>query len=376
MRYIVIFLFLCLGCQNQRKFEWSKELEQMTNKNITAWIEKSPFNGNWNTNKTSDKITIDNRAQVFPFMGKFKNEANNFRNFSGIDSDIYQKETIIFKDSNFGESFVYASLIYKMEELFLDDFYSENGNPFFSGQNAINQNYSAKLSETMLYNKNDKYKAVVYWVNSNNKTYLFGFSQKEKLLLQFGFPSDLKNKQKGLKKIKEINLALNLNIKEWSQATEEKLEINNNPKSFWKDHYTGIYYNKHTIPEVRIKIRNTNFKELKSKYINQKGVDYIFAYEKEDKKHMISFKRFKTTLNREQYENGFKKSKCVLNKHYGNEKMFITKEKIINGYVIIDTETYFKDHSYLKIQISYPENNIKAKDELLDILTNIKINKY
>jgi len=44
-----------------------------------------------------------------------------------------------------------------------------------SGVNATHDSYTANLSETLLHTKNKNYKATVYWVDANSKTYLFEF---------------------------------------------------------------------------------------------------------------------------------------------------------------------------------------------------------
>lgn len=378
-RYIVIFFLLLLGCQSEsaREFEWSEELTKTTGKHLNIWLEKSPFDGKWNESETNkNTIVIDNIAQVFPFLGKFKNENDNFKNSLGRDSDIYQKKVTVFKDSQFGESFVYAALVYEDQALFLKDYYSEMGNVAFSGKDAIYESYTASLSETMVFGENEKYKTAIYWVNSNYKTYLFGFYQKGKLIFQFGFPCNANEKLKCLEKVKEINSALNLNIKEWAEITEAQLAVNKNPQSFWKDPYRGIYRGKSLLHEVKVKIKNTDFKELKRNLANEKGVDYIFAQENGNKQNMISFKKDETTLNKKQFEDEFKALKYISMNDTSKGKLFITSNKVVNGQVITDTQTYFKNKTTLKIQISYPENDPKAKAQLFDILTNIKISRF
>ncbi|MEM7549694.1 MAG: hypothetical protein AAF363_08470 [Bacteroidota bacterium] len=377
LQLFIILILLLIGCKNERAFEWSEELEQMTGKDLKEWVEKSPFSGQLNeTEDDKNKIVIDNRNQVFPLLGKFINENDNFRDYIGRNGDLYQKEVLLYEDLQFGTSFVYTALMYGPEELFLKDYYSEMGSVAFSGQNAINEHYSAKLSETNLFEKNDKYKTAIYWVNTNNKTYLSGFYQEGKLVFQFGFPCSTDEKLKGIEKIKEISRALNLNVKEWNEATKEKLKLNDNPQSFWENPYLGIYLSEYTIPEVRVKIRNTAFKELASKYSDEKGVDYLFAYENDNQEYTISFKRDQSTLNEKQYESTFAGSKFISLNDLPSGKLFITKEEIVDGRVTTNTETYFKNNSILKIQINYPEKDLKAQEQLLDILGNLKISKF
>jgi len=371
-KHLILFLLLLLNCHNKKPFEWTDDLKPITGTNLKQWIEKSPFDNLWNSHKNNnDNIVIDNRNQVFPFMGKFKNENNNFKNYK-TNGDIYKEETALFNDSQFGESFVYAALLYNSQELFLQPALSEMGNVAFSGANAINKRYYANLSETKIYNKNKTYKTAIYWVDANRKKYLFGFYQRGQLVFQFGFPCNMNNRSEGLKKIKEINQSLNLNVKEWANAQETDLNINNTPQSFWENPFIGIYHNKYTLPDVQVKTKNTGLKKLNKNLSYQKGVDYVFAHK--NKQLLISFKRETTTVTAQEFVNKFKHGKQIITNN--KDQLFITNEEVKNGQVIMDIETYFKNTSILKIQISYPENDNKAKEQLLDILNNLKIQKF
>jgi len=79
-------------------------------------VKKSPFKGLWNYKGDANTMVVTNIEQVFPFTSKFKNK--NFK-----DSDIYEAETIIFKDPTFGESFVYAVLTYEPKKFYLTNFF-------------------------------------------------------------------------------------------------------------------------------------------------------------------------------------------------------------------------------------------------------------
>lgn len=374
-KYLILFLLIFLSCKNERDFEWSEDLKQTVGSDLKDWIKKSPFDGKWNYKESkTGRITVDNRNLVFPFMGKFKNSNDNFKGYHNSEGHIYQKEVILFKDSEFGESFVYSALLYEAEELYLQASYSEMGNFIISGLNDLNVKHNAKLLETEIINNNSEYKTAIYWVKTDYKKYLFGFYQKGKLVFQFGFPCDEDNKSQGLERIKQINQNLNLNIEEWSNATIKELEMKHSSKSFWKNPFIGIYIGEYMLPEVKVKIRNTKFKELKSGASNEKGVDYIFAHQ--ELNSQISFKKEETSLTEKQYEAELGEQKQILTNDHISSKLFINKEKTNNGKVTMDTETYLKDNSILKAQISYPKNNSKAKDQMFDILRNLKIRKF
>lgn len=373
----LFFLSLLISCEEQKPFVWTDDIAQITGKNLAMWIEKSPFNGKWNKLASDeDLIIFDNRKQVFPFMGKFKNDVDDFKNFNHSDGDIHQEEVVLYQDSNFGESFVYSALLYEPQELFLKKFYSETGDMLFSGTNSINERYSASLSETLLFERNETYKAAIYRVNSNYKNYLFGFYQRGKLVVQFGFPCTVEQTQEGIDKIKEINANLDLNITSWSQATVESLVINNNPQGFWKDPYQGLYIGEYMLPELQVKVKNTSYKMSSNAKANAEGVDYMFINDSEGGQYTISFKREITSLNKEKFEDQFNNNSHISVKDYDETKLFITNEKSINGINSMDIETYFIKDSFLKIQIRYPQNDTKAKDQLLDILTSLRIKRF
>ncbi len=372
--YLILLLLLC-ACKKERVFEYPKDLKKITNGNLKSWLEKAPFEGLWDYSGDSNTMIITNFDQVFPFAGKFKNENNNFKGRNYQNGDIYQKELVIFKDPSFGESFVYAALTYKPEELFLRDFYSEMGNVIMSGANAIHDSYTASLSETKVFEKNKKYKTVLYWVSSNNKTYLFGFYQKKNLLFQFGFPANINAKTKVLQKLKQLNNSLGLNIKEWTHLTEEQLEITQEPKSFWKDPFYGLY-RKNFLHQLSVKLKNTKFKEASSKLTSAKNVDYLFFYEENKKNYNITFTKEKTALTSLDYEKSLADFEHKNIAGYYDRKLFITKVKTEAETVITYAEIYFKDYSILKITAEYPVNDTKAKAQLFDILENLRIRSY
>jgi hypothetical protein len=378
-KYIVLFVFVLFSCTNERDFEWTEDLQTMIGEDLNGWLRKSPFNGEWNpTEDDKDVISFDNSRQVFPFMGGFKDENSHYRDYFGHSlskSKVYQVEKIIFKDSQFGESFVYAALTYDGEELFMRPSYSESGSPVFS-TDFMSESHDASLSETMISEKNDSYKTTIYWVDSNYQLYLCGFYQKDKLVFQFAFPCTIGNKSKGLEKIKEINLTLGLNIKEWENSIVDDLEINKTPQSFLDDPFVGLYNEGYFSPKVEIKIKNTGFQKWNEKYAKEEGFDYIFTdFQKEYK---ISFKREVISLAEDKYDRNWERRKPIeiISRDEGRGQLFITDKQEVDGQIILKGETYFKDSSILKIEGSYPGSDSEAQELFSDILSNLKVHKY
>lgn len=367
-KYIFIIFLAFLSCQNERTFEWTEDLKQTVGTDLEEWLKKSPFDGVWNEKKgDKDVMVFDNRQQVFPFMGKFKNENDNFRDYK-TDGDVYKKETILYKDTRFGESFVFAALLYEPQELFLEPTYSEMGSVILSGQGAMDERYYAQLAETMIYSKNKAYKTAIYWVDSNQKEYLFGFYQRGKLIFEFAFPCSASHISEGVKQIKAINDDLGLNIKEWAQATGAQLAINNAPGSFWKDPFVDIYYGAYMLPEVQVKIKNTDFKALNKRASRERDADYTFVNEKNGS--VISFKKEKTDLTAQAYADSFKDQKQI--PIDGGKQLYITKEELANGQNVWKVESYFKDNYILTIEACYPENDTEARKQMMDVLQNLK----
>lgn len=365
----IIILFTLFSCTKEREFKWNENIKLITEGNLKTWIRKAPFENEWDPHKGkgNNEYVITNEAEVFPYMGKFKNINDNF-----TSKDLYQKEFVIYKDSKWGDLFVYAALQYDNQELYLDNNYSEPLNPFTSGgMNAINQYSTAQLNETHLVAKNQEYKANVYLVYASGVDFLFGFYQQGQLLFEVGFPCKYENRKEGLKKLQQINEALNLNIKEWDSKNIADLEINNNPISFWDDPYIGLYRGEYLTHSLNVNLKNTPF--VKSG--TEKGIDYIFAYENTYGYSLITFKLEATSFNSTTYEEN-NKDQHVLDTKPLTQKVFITKQKVIDGNVFGEAETYFRDSKILKIGFQYPKEDKLAKKQIDNMLANLKIHKY
>lgn len=365
------FLFL-VGCDKKAP-EISEEIKLIIGDDLKSWISNSPFDGKFNLESDDeDYIQFDNREQVWPFMGKFNNENDDLGNTYDYS---YKREVAIYKDPKWGNSFVYSELLYKQQELFVEKSYSVSGNVLLSGMSAIHDSYSADLSETKLVVNNSDYKTAIYWVQSNHQLYLSGFFQKQNLIFQFGFPCSKDDIAKGINKIKEINKALNLNIEEWSHLTEDDLAVNKTAQSFWKDpYYYAAYYSYRNIPELSIKISNTNF--VRFHHSPTYKADYIFGYKHAPQKYQLTFKGRETSISEDQFKKEHKAFKSITTNGISSNILYITSEKVVDSLVMTEAEVYYKQGNILKISSRYPKEDLHAKEQLSDILINLRVHSF
>ena len=52
---------------------------------------------------------------------------------------------------------------------------------------------------------------------------------------------------------------------------------------------------------------------------------------------------------------------------------YLTSEKVVDGLVMTEAEAYYKQGHVLKITSHYPKDDQQAKQQLMDILTNLRI---
>ena len=371
--YLLLLWILIASCENGRPFEWTEEEMARTGGDLKAWIRKAPFQGEWDPEAGNENsYVITNIAQVFPFLGKFENEEANFVNDYTGQSDVYDKATVIFKDPDWGEVFVFAMLTYTPQPLFLKDFYSEMGNVALSGTQAIHESHTAKLTETKLLENRGTNKANVYWVLSNQQQYLSGFYQNGRLVLQFAFPCP--DTTKGLTKLKAINKALGIHNTSWDVADENKLTATRTNTSFWKDPYFGMQWTRF-IPEVSARVNNTPFERYNSRAASAMGVDYLFKYEDDTGQYMLSFSLEKREIDQENYE-AAKQGVKFFDIQNDTRKVYILEERNSQNEIHVKAEAYYKDNQIIKITSKYPSLSTQGAEQLHNILSTLRIRRF
>lgn len=372
-------ILVVMACSGEPKpyadYEWDPEIESLKGGALQDWIAKAPFSGKWDPSKTNEKGTfvITNESQVFPFMGKYQKEDGPLNE----KEDIYQKTRLFFRDKSVTEALVHATLLTHSEPVYLESSYSEMGNVAFSGVNSIYENYTAGLSETMVFEDSNEYKTGLYWVANGNGSYFLGFYQKKNLVLEVAFPCKRENKEYAASKIKEVNAALELNIPEWQEVKPDQLVINEKPLSFWQDPYLELFPNKRyfVLGDLRIKIKNTPFKKVSP---SDKEIDYEFSYDGPKGEVKLSLSKNETQLSESDYiaqQDAASDSKSILEYSHSYEKSRKVYSTVSEkeGRFYSRGETYFKDNSILKIDYSYPLGDIEAKRTIENMLLKLKI---
>lgn len=367
--YIAV-LFLASCSQNSlpyKKFEWEDDIVQLTGKDLTQWLRKAPFSNELKSNKEGEFL-ITNAEQVFPFMGRYYSAIEELRKDLSNDTVIYQNKNMIFQDQVLGDMFLSATLLYENQEVFLSESYAEFGNPFFAGAGAVTDTYSASLYETDILAQKPNYKTGMYWASANFKSYLLGFYQKGKLILEAAIPLLGTDSTAALSKLKEVNKMLNLNIPEWEQATVNQLNVVQQPKSFWKDPYQGFYLNEYLLDDVYLKFKDTPFVEATSPI---KG-DHYFSYTSPKGLVELYFALQKTDKN----EVDFNKENDKLQTYQFNYQQVFFKEESSGGEQIGIAKTYYKNNQFLELHYRYPESDKEAQKEVHEILKYIKVNRF
>jgi len=370
--HILVFLIaaqLLLSCDTKKKFTPIETTNSIVGTDLKEWLETAPFNGLWDPTATSDgDYVLTNVDQVFPFIEKYKDATGSFTLHAVNSEIIHEKHTTVFKDHTYGECVVHASLLYDYQPLFMPSGMSVESNIAFDGINNLNQRYYADLKETKAVDIQPNEKSILYWISANNTRYISGFYQKDQLVFQFAFP--FKDSISSIEKIKDLNTTMRLHVPLWQSVTTDQLVINNEPISFWKDPFVGLY-NERFIPNLQLKLRDTEYKEIPS---SDDGYDYAFA--KAELFSTLSFKTSSSALNKLDFIVRMEdlKHDVVYNEY--EDPVFITIDQITETSRTIVAQTSFKDDQILEIKATLPANDDNAHKEFMNILRFIRIRKY
>src|SRR5690606_21439896 len=121
---IILCLLVLAGCnRKKRDFEWSDDIARLTGKDLATWLRKAPFS-NELSQSDDDKMVFTNAAQVFPYMGRYNNAVGALEYSHNSDNNpIYQQETVLYQDPDWGDLFLNATVLYDAQEIFLDEHY-------------------------------------------------------------------------------------------------------------------------------------------------------------------------------------------------------------------------------------------------------------
>lgn len=363
----MLFFLVLASCNREtRDFEWPDEIAQLTGKDLATWLRKAPFS-NELSQSDDDKMVFTNAAQVFPYMGRYNNAIGVLEySHNSANNPIYQQETVLFKDPDWGDLFLHATLLYDAQEIFLDQHYSESGNIAFDGVDAGMNRYSATLTETGIFAKTDTYKTGIYWASSARGECLLGLYQKDNLIFEAAIPLLPFDTAATLAKLNAVNEQLGLGIVEWQQATVAQLKPVETPETFWRDPFIGIYpEERYLLNKVHLKIKDTPF-QLAPQAV--KG-DYFFSYDTPGGEVELYTELEDTDDDRHAFDD--------TNQHFmaydANGQHVYYEEQEVGGRIKGVAKTYFRSGQYLKINFTYPGNDRQAKAQVHEILKHIKV---
>ncbi len=370
---IILALFISMSfftsCDSltgsKRDFQWNDEVADLTDKDLKSWLRKAPFSNELKGN--DNEVMFSNAEQVFPFLGKYYNSVERqIKNYSDSDAGhIYQTETVLFQDPQWGDLFVNAALMYNNDELFLNDSNIESGDPMFEGKDAIYSTYHGGLMETSVHSKGQDTKNGLYWGSNSAKTYLLAFYQKNNLVFEVAVPLIGQDTLATLNKLKEVNTALALNVPEWTNAQIKDLNPLDSSGTFWKDPFQGIYAVNYFIPTVFLKTLDTDFKE------EQSSTDEVYQYSASHNGGTAKFstKIAASTLNFEDFE---KQYKDFAHYEYFHKKIYY-EEKESGNETQGKAYAFYNPEKILEFEYSYPKNNPELKKQMHSILKYVKI---
>jgi len=309
---------------------------------------------------------------VFPFMGEFKNEDDNLILVNKKAKPFYKEQFKVFKDDTWGESVVYAGLLYKTEEVFMSPSYSKGANILVDGIQNLNQRNYAGLVETQIISNTKSYKTGVYWVTANNKDYLMGFYQRDQLIFQVAFPCTLQQKEKGLQQLATISRKMGLNISEWENAAVEKLTINEKPISYWKDPFEKVFSTGFS-HSLKIKLKGTLFEDQVAFQKKEDNIEYRVLNELNNE-YVLTISQEITEMTQLDFSKSPDASKFENTANYNRAFHITTKE--LNGIKTQTVKTYYKDNTLFVFKYSYPTSDIENTKALEHILGTIKVNIF
>jgi len=368
IRYTLAILIMLSGCtpssSDRKVFVMDEDIKQlMGGEYVGAWLRKVPYN-NELKQADKDKLIFTNAEQVFPFMNRYYDELEELRTGSdpAKDTVIYTTTEVLYQDSDWGDVFVAASLLYDQREVFLDDSYLKTGDPFFGGSDAVTDIHRASLHETAILAKTAKYKTGIYKVWTNHRDYLLGFYQQGQLVFEVVVPLLVLDSLASLNKMKEINRNLGLNIPEWEQATVAQLKQTDEASSFWQDPFLGIYPGEYT-NLVYLKLKDS---ALKPQEQASQG-DHYFAYNT-DAGEVSLFTTLQTT---DMSKEDFVKSNASLHTYRFRYQDIFYEEQQQDKFIKGIAKIYISGGKYLAVHFSYPAKDSEAKKEIHGIIRSI-----
>lgn len=363
----LLLLITLVGCNaGTRNVDWPTDIAELTGKDLGGWIRQVPFS-NELLQDDEDKIVFTNAEQVFPFIGRYYNAIGELEySPQHPDNPIHQRETVLYRDPDWGDLFVNATLLYEPQEVFLNQYYSERANVIFDGADAATDSYGAALIETGVFADTDGYKAGIYWAETPDRRYLLGFYQNGQLVFEAAIPLRASDTAATLAKLNEVNENLGLGVTEWQQATVLQLRPADTRVTFWKDPFVGIYpEERYLLNKVQLKIKDTPFQLVPQAV---KG-DYFFCYDTPTGEVEL----FTVVKDTGDDRNAFDNAHQDLTAYESNGQHVYYEEQETGRRAKGVAKTYFGSGQYLEINFAYPSDDPRARVEVHGVLKHIKV---
>ncbi len=368
----VLGVWIIVGCNgsSKRDFEWPADIAALTGKDLGEWLRQAPFT-NELSQKEDNKVVFTNAQQVFPFMGRFHNAVGELRYArNDADNPIYQEEAVLYQDPEWGDLFVSAALLYDAEEVFLDRNYSESGNVLFGGVDAGMDRHTASLRETAVFSRSGPNKAACYWAATAGGSYLLGFFQQGNLVFETAIPLRGTDTLATLNKLKDVSDKLGLEVQEWQQATVAQLAATDKRETFWKDPFTGIYFDSASfLNRVMLKIKDTPFQEVQPAPMG----DHYFSYEGTGGLVMFATEVKATSEDREAFDAGNQDLPAY---ETNGQRLYYEEQPTKGNRVAGIAKTYFNAGQYLEINYAYPQADNMAKAAIHGVLQHVKVRRF
>ncbi len=348
-------------------------------------------------------MVFTNVEQVFPFLGGLHNDLDDGDSFTLGPNEMYTSASTIFDDDQWGESFVYAALLYEEQVVKLEQRYYTSGAFFFGGVGAVSRGHSAALLPTELESGSGTQQTRTYWVQSDNRSYLISYLQRGRLVFQVAFPCAPDQVGPCLAKLQEVNAALGLDDPTWAAA--EPTQLNDRqprPGEFWRDPYVGYYEEDYT-SKLYVRTGMSPFRQIRDDYARARGVDYAFAYGEVDEElgmpegtfiisegrreptpasvlngipglREFTLSRKPTTASRETWQDTASAQRIIETAR--DEYPVFVDEASVGAEQRMRARTYFCDSSYLLIESRYPLADTAAARAVEDLLRYMRVNDY
>ncbi len=384
----LLLLLTLVACSKEpsRTFTPATPTPEAASKDLGAFLRTAPFANEWNPDKDKkDYIVFTNIENVFPHLGKFRNASDTFstQERQNKADDYYRKETVIYKDPQWGELFVHGMLLYDYQQLYLRPNEAVPGNVIFSGANSIYEHNSSDLRETQLVSTGTKSNSAVYLNTSNHQKYLQYFFQRGQLVGQLNIPFGEHSESEVLTKLKEVVKVLNPEDGAVLNATTDALAINREPVSLWQDPYVEIYPPRSRqsliqLSIIKMRLKGTPFSKESQQQTTSREADTSYSYQGAQGEVWLAVQTTEAAKDEEEKEKNNQHDKVLTDMVHTTSPspLYVTFEEQgeqVKGRAVCFKHSYSSSKDYrIVISYGYRAGDTAAQETIEGILTSLK----